>query len=69
MYPLGILPFAPSVINVCCKPWAEFLAKIQELVQENALTRIHALLREMWSSVEAVVTGNELILVRANLHG
>ena len=89
MYPLGILPFAPSVpsvpgpssvsvvtqtivrtyadasveaINVRCMPWAEFLAKIRELIQENALTRMHALMREMRSSVEAVVAGNELIL-------
>ena len=51
-----------EAINVHCMPRAEFLAKIRELVQENALTRIHALLREMQSSVEAVITGNELIL-------
>ena len=51
-----------AALNVCCMPRAEFLAKIRELVQENALTRIHALLREMQSSVEAVVAGNELIL-------
>ena len=49
-------------LNVRCMPRAEFLAKIRELVQESALTRIHALLREMQSSVEAVVAGNELIL-------
>ena len=51
-----------EAINVRCMPRAEFLAKIRELVQENALTRIHALLREMRSSVEAFVAGNELIL-------
>ena len=51
-----------EAINVRCMPRAEFLAKIRELVQENALTRIHALLREIRSSVEAVVAGNELIL-------
>ena len=51
-----------EAINVCCMPRAEFLAKMRELVQENALTRIYALLREMRSSVEAVVAGNELIL-------
>ena len=51
-----------AALNVCCMPRAEFLAKIRELVQESALTRIHALLREMQSSVEAVITGNELIL-------
>ena len=43
-------------------PRAEFLQKMRELVQENVLTRIYALLREMQSSVEAVVAGNELIL-------
>ena len=51
-----------EAINVRCMPRAEFLAKIRELVQENALTRIHALLREMRSSMEAVVAENELIL-------
>ena len=51
-----------EAINVCCMPRAEFLAKMRELVQESALTRIHALLREMRSSVEAVVAGNKLIL-------
>ena len=43
-------------------PWTEFLAKMRELVQENALNRVYALLREMRSSVEAVVAGNELLL-------
>ena len=51
-----------EAINVRCMPRAEFLAKIRELIQENALTRIYALLREMRSSVEAVVAGNELLL-------
>ena len=51
-----------EAITVCCMPRAEFLAKMRELVQEKALTRIYALLREMRSSVEAVVAGNELIL-------
>ena len=51
-----------EAINVRCMPRAEFLAKMRELVQENALTRIYALLREMRSSGEAVVAGNELIL-------
>ena len=51
-----------AALNVHCMPRAEFLAKIRELVQENALTRIHALLQEMRSSVEAVIAGNELIL-------
>ena len=62
--PTGYIALCPQweVINVCCMPRAEFLAKIRELIQENALTRIHALLREMRSSVEAVVAGNELIL-------
>ena len=51
-----------EAITVRCMPRAEFLAKMRELVQENALTRIYALLREMRSSVEAVVACNELIL-------
>ena len=51
-----------EVLNVCCMPQAEFLQKMRELVQENALTRIYALLREMWSSVEAAATGTELML-------
>ena len=51
-----------QAVSVRCMPRAEFLAKIRELVQENALTRVYALLREMWSSVEAVVAANELIL-------
>ena len=51
-----------QAVSVRCMPRAEFLAKIQELVQESALTRVYALLREMRSSVEAVVAGNELML-------
>ena len=51
-----------QAVSVRCMPRAEFLAKIRELVQENALTRVYALLREMRSSVEAVVAGNELML-------
>ena len=51
-----------EAITVPCMPRAEFLAKMRELVQENALTRIYALLWEMRSSVEAVVAGNKLIL-------
>ena len=51
-----------EAINVRCMPRAEFLAKMRELVQENAQNRIYALLREMRSSMEAVVTGNELLL-------
>ena len=39
-----------EAINVCCMPWAEFLAKMRELVQENAQNRIYALLQEMRSS-------------------
>ena len=51
-----------EVIHVRCMPRAEFLAKMRELIQENAQNRIYALLREMRSSMEAVVTGNELLL-------
>ena len=51
-----------EAINVRCMPRAEFLAKMRELVQENAQNRIYALLREMRSSMEAVVAGNELLL-------
>ena len=38
-----------EALNVCCMPWAEFHQKMRELVQENALTRIYALLQEMRS--------------------
>ena len=41
-----------QAVSVRCMPRAEFLAKIRELVQESALTRIHALLLEMRSSVD-----------------
>ena len=51
-----------QVVSVRCMPRAEFLAKMRELVQENALNRLYVLMREMRSSVEAVVTGNELLL-------
>ena len=51
-----------EAINVHCMPRAEFLAKMRELIQENTLTRMYALMREMRSSMEAVVAGNELIL-------
>ena len=51
-----------EAIHVRCMPQAEFLAKMRELIQENAQNRIYALLREMWSSMEAVIAGNELIL-------
>ena len=51
-----------QAVSVRCMPRAKFLAKMRELIQENALTRIYALLREMRSSVEAVIAGNELIL-------
>ena len=51
-----------EALNVRCMPQAEFLQKMRELVQQNALTRIYALLREMRSSVEAVIASNELML-------
>ena len=51
-----------QAVSVRCMPQAEFIAKIRELVQENALTRVYALLWEMRSSLEAVVAGNELVL-------
>ena len=51
-----------EALNVCCMPRAEFLQKMRELVQENALTRIYALLREMRSSVEGLAAGTELML-------
>ena len=51
-----------QAVSVRCMPRAEFLAKMRELVQENALNRVYVLLREMRSSLEAVVTGNELVL-------
>ena len=51
-----------EALNVRCMPRAEFLQKMRELVQENVLTRIYALLQEMRSSVEAAATGTELML-------
>ena len=51
-----------EVLNVRCMPRAEFLQKMRELVQENMLTRIYALLREMRSSVEGLAAGTELML-------
>ena len=51
-----------EALNVRCMPQAEFLAKMRELVQQNVLTRIYALLREMWSSVEGLAAGTELML-------
>ena len=51
-----------QAVSVRCMPRAEFLAKMRELVQENALNRVYVLLREMRSSLEAVVAGNELVL-------
>ena len=43
-------------------PRAEFLTKMRELIQQNALTRIYALLQEMRSSVEGLAAGTELML-------
>ena len=51
-----------AALDVRCMPRAEFLQKMRELVQENALTRIYALLWEMQSSVEAAAAGTELML-------
>ena len=51
-----------EALNVRCMPQAEFLQRMRELVQENALTRIYALLREMRSSVEAAAAGTKLML-------
>ena len=51
-----------EALNVRCMPRAEFLQKMRELVQENALSRIYALLQEMQSSVEGLAAGTELML-------
>ena len=51
-----------EALNVQCMPRAEFLMKMRELVQQNALTRIYALLQEMWSFVEGLAAGTELML-------
>ena len=51
-----------EAISVRCMPRAEFRRVMREMVQENALTRIYALLWEMRSSVEAAATGTELLL-------
>ena len=51
-----------EALNVRCMPRAEFLQKMRELVQQNTLTRIYALLREMRSSMEGLAAGTELML-------
>ena len=51
-----------EAITVRCMPLAEFLAKMRELIQENTLTRIYALLREMRSSMEGLAARTELML-------
>ena len=51
-----------EALNVRCMPQAKFLQKMRELVQQNALTRIYALLWEMRSSVEGLAAGTELML-------
>ena len=38
-----------QAVSIRCMPRAEFLAKMRELVQENALNRMYALMREMRS--------------------
>ena len=49
-------------VNVCCMPRGEFRQLIQETVQENAMSRVLALLQEMRSSMEAAAAGTELLL-------
>ena len=51
-----------EAVNVHCMPQGEFHQLMQEMVQENALTRIYALLQEMRSSVEAAAARTELLL-------
>ena len=51
-----------EAISVRCMPRTEFLRVMREMVQENALTRIYALLQEMRSSMEAAAAGTELLL-------
>ena len=51
-----------EAVNVHCMPRGEFCQLMREMVQENALARIYALLREMQSSMEAAATGTELLL-------
>ena len=51
-----------EAVNVCCMPRGEFRQLIREMVQENAMTRVLALLQEMRSSVEAAAAGTELLL-------
>ena len=51
-----------EAVNVRCMPQGEFCQLMREMVQENTLTRIYALLREMWSSVEAATARTELLL-------
>ena len=51
-----------EVVNVRCIPQGEFRQLIWEMVQENAMFRVLALLQEMRSSVEAAAAGTELLL-------
>ena len=51
-----------EAVNVCCMPQGEFRQLMRKMVQENALTRIYALLQEMRSSVETAAAGTELLL-------
>ena len=51
-----------EAVNIRCMPWGEFCQLIWEMVQENAMFHILALLQEMQSSVEAATAGTELLL-------
>ena len=51
-----------EAVNVRCMPRGEFHQLIREMVQENAMTRVLALLQEMRSSMEAATTGTDLLL-------
>ena len=51
-----------EAVNVRCMPQGEFRQLIREMVQENAMSRVLALLQEMQSSVEAAAAGTELLL-------
>ena len=51
-----------EVVNIRCMPRGEFCQLIRETVQENAMTRVFALLQETQSSVEAAAAGTELLL-------
>ena len=51
-----------EAVDVCCMPQGEFCQLVREMVQENGMFWVLAALQRMQSSVEAAVSGTELLL-------